>query len=218
MSKPYTQAQMALQHQFGVEALAKRMTEVVIRSEFSDDDKAFIESRDCFFLASVDASGQPTCSYKGGHPGFVRLTGSTTLAFPLYNGNSMFLSAGNMSETGKIGMLFIDFETPHRLRVEGTVRLTSDSDTCIQWPGAELVAWLELSAVFVNCPRYVHRSDRVAQSPYVPVDGVEPPLPAWKRLESFQDAMPHADQQRVAQAGGTITVEEYRAKRAAGDA
>ncbi|MEZ5728161.1 MAG: pyridoxamine 5'-phosphate oxidase family protein [Burkholderiaceae bacterium] len=42
-----------------------------------------------------------------------------SIAFPLYNGNSMFLSAGNMSETGKVGLLFIDFETPHRLRVEG---------------------------------------------------------------------------------------------------
>jgi uncharacterized protein len=110
MVKKYTAAQLALQKEFGVEALGQRMSEVVIRGELSERDRAFIDTRDFFFLATVDAEGQPTCSYKGGLPGFVRSHGPNELTFPLFNGNSMYLSAGNMQETAKIGLLFIDFE------------------------------------------------------------------------------------------------------------
>ncbi|MEZ5661292.1 MAG: pyridoxamine 5'-phosphate oxidase family protein [Burkholderiaceae bacterium] len=218
MPKYYTPAQQSFQRHFAVESLAQRMSDFVIRSELAESDKAFIESRDMFFLATVDASGQPTCSYKGGHPGFVRVTGTSSLAFPLYNGNSMYLSAGNMSETGKAGLLFIDFETPHRLRIEGTVTIDADPATCERWPGSELVASVSVDAVFVNCPRYIHPSKRQHASRYVPEPGIEAPLPAWKRIDAFQDALSPTDKARVAQAGGPITRQEYRAKLASGDA
>jgi uncharacterized protein YecE (DUF72 family) len=67
----------------------------------------------------VDGSGQPTCSYRGGDPGFVKVVEPGTIAFPSYDGNGMFLSMGNIRATAKVGLLFIDFETPHRLRVQG---------------------------------------------------------------------------------------------------
>ena len=63
---------------------------------FTDDDKAFIESLPYFFLATADAEGRPDCSFKGGAPGFVRVTGPGELAFPDYDGNGMFKSLGNL--------------------------------------------------------------------------------------------------------------------------
>lgn len=218
MAKRYTAAQLALQKEFGVEALGQRMSEVVIRGELSDRDRAFIDTRDFFFLATVDAEGQPTCSYKGGLPGFVRSHGPTELSFPLFNGNSMYLSAGNMQETAKIGLLFIDFETPHRLRIEGSVRLSRAVEDLNAWPGAELAVRVSVVAVFVNCPRYIHRAGRSKASKYVPREGSPAPLPAWKRIEGFQDVLPVTDRPRVAESGGVISTEEYRAKLMRGDA
>ena len=72
-----------------------------------------------FFLATCDADGNPQCSYKGGDPGFVRVVDDRTLAFPVYDGNGMFLSLGNIRAHANVGMLFIDFEHPNRVRVNG---------------------------------------------------------------------------------------------------
>ena len=76
MPKQYTDAQLLLQREFNTADLASRLGSTVARSEFNDSDAAFIRAQDMFFLATVDSSGQPTCSYKGGEPGFVRQAGA----------------------------------------------------------------------------------------------------------------------------------------------
>jgi len=218
MSKRYTQAQVALQRRFEVEALATVMQTAVIRSELSERDKAFVEARDMFFLATVDSAGQPTCSYKGGDPGFVNVLDSRTLLFPIYEGNSMYLSAGNIVETSRVGMLFVDFETPQRLRVEGIAETLYDESHRSRFPEAQLVIRVSVISVFVNCPRFVHKYARAGSSKYVPRSGQETPFAQWKRIEAFQDALPQRDAEKVAVNGGVITTDEYRRKVARGDA
>jgi predicted pyridoxine 5'-phosphate oxidase superfamily flavin-nucleotide-binding protein len=169
-----------------------------------------------FFLATVDDRGQPTCSYKGGDPGFVRVLDPGTLAFPIYDGNGMFLSLGNLAATAKVGMLFIDFETPHRLRVQGVASVDRKDHLLEQFTGADAIVRVAVSQIFVNCSRYVHRYQRVAGSRYVPRAGCDVPFAEWKRIDLVQEALPPRDAGRTDQAGGTITVEEYEAKRAAG--
>src|SRR5690349_8312913 len=105
-----------LQDSFSTRLLADRLVEVLARSVFTDDDREFIGSRPLFFLSTADAEGRPECSYKGGLPGFVRVIEPHTLAFPSYDGNGMFKSLGNVLVNPYVGLLFIDFETPKRLR------------------------------------------------------------------------------------------------------
>ena len=62
-----------LQDRFDTRALADRIDGLLVSDTISDGDRAFIEGRDMFFLATADAEGRPTCSYKGGEPGFVRV-------------------------------------------------------------------------------------------------------------------------------------------------
>ncbi len=96
--------------------MADLLQQVIVHAEVQDAERAFIESRDMLFLATVDSKGQPTCSYKGGDPGFVKVVDAKTLVLPIYDGNGMFLSLGNIGTNAQVGLLFIDFETPHRLR------------------------------------------------------------------------------------------------------
>jgi hypothetical protein len=91
----------------------------LFREKITNDDRAFIERMDMFFLATADAAGRPNCSYKGGDPGFVRVVDESTLVFPNYDGNGMYLSMGNTVENAHVGLLFIDFENQKRLRVNG---------------------------------------------------------------------------------------------------
>ena len=218
MSEFYTDEQHTLQERFETEKMAALLHQVIVHPEIQEAERTFIESRDMFFLATVDGSGQPTCSYKGGDPGFVRVVDPTTLAFPSYDGNGMFLSLGNIQATARVGLLFIDFETPHRLRAQGTASVEANDSLLTAYPGAELIVRVKVSSVFVNCSRYIHQYQRVAASRYVPRVHCEAPFAEWKRIDVVQEALPPRDAGRAAQAGGTITVEQYEAKRAAGEA
>src|SRR5829696_358434 len=110
MTPFYTAEQRAAQERFETTRMADLLQQVIVHAEVQETERAFIESRDMFFLATVDGTGQPTCSYKGGEPGFVQVIDPRTLVFPIYDGNGMFLSLGNIQATARVGLLFIDFE------------------------------------------------------------------------------------------------------------
>ncbi len=192
----YTAAQRGLQDRFDSRRIADRINDLLVGDVVDENAAAFIASRDMFFLATVDAGGQPTCSYKGGDPGFVRVLDPRTLAFPAYDGNGMFVSLGNAAETHKVGLLFVDFEHPFRIRVHGEATVDPEDPLRESWPGALLVVRVAVTQVFPNCPRYIHRMQRVERSPYVPEVGVQPPVPAWKRAEWACDALPATDPAR----------------------
>src|SRR5215210_7835131 len=143
MSELYHQGNRALQDRFDTRRLADRLEQVKVHDRFTPDDRAFIERLDMFFLATADAAGQPTCSYKGGDPGFVRVVDERTLAFPSYDGNGMYLSMGNVALNPAVGLLFIDFERQRRMRVDGTATLRPDDPLLALYPEAQLVVRVE---------------------------------------------------------------------------
>ena len=210
MTRLYTDPARALQDRFDTRRLADRIEERLLAGTIGDGDRALIERLDMFFLATVDAAGQPQCSYKGGEPGFVRVLDERTLAFPLYDGNGMFLSAANMlggggggagaGAGGRVGLLFIDFlaERPTRIRVNGVATVDADDPLAAAWPGAQLVVRVRVGEVFPNCPRYIHRLALVERSAFVPRAGCAPPVPDWKRREWSQDVLPAGDPAREA--------------------
>lgn len=184
------------QDRFDTRRLADRIEERLVRDRVTADDKALIERLDMFFLATVDEAGQPSCSYKGGDPGFVRVLDEFNLVFPVYDGNGMFVSAGNMARSPRIGMLFIDFEQPKRLRVHGSVSIERDDPLLPAYAEAQFIVRVRVEKVFPNCPRYVHKYRRIESSPYVPRAACETPVPNWKRSEWAADVLPAKDPAR----------------------
>lgn len=209
MSSLYGAQHRALQQAFETEKMANRVEELIVLSEIPPEHAGFIETRDLFFLTTVDHRGYPTCSHKGGYPGFVKVVDSKTLAFPSFDGNGMFLSMGNITANPKIGMLFIDFENPHRVRVHGTASIDRSDPLIKEFVGAELVVRVNITEIFINCPRYIHRYQRVGTSKYVPQPECPLTLPQWKRIDALQDALPERDKGVADKLGGTITPEEY---------
>ena len=190
MNDIYHPANRELQDAFGTRPLADRVNELIIQPEIGDEEREFITSRNMFFLSSVDPDGQPTVSYKGGDVGFVRVLDSKTIAFPLYDGNGMFLSAGNMQASAKVGLLFIDFENPHRLRLHGRATVSAEDELMGSYHEAQMIVRVAVSNTFINCPRYIHPSTSEEQSIYVPVKGQETPDPEWKSWEVVADVLP----------------------------
>ncbi|MGH6786875.1 MAG: pyridoxamine 5'-phosphate oxidase family protein [Novosphingobium sp.] len=187
----YHSGNRELQDAFGSRALADRLEDKLARSEFSADDAAFIECLPYFFLATADAEGRPDCSFKGGLPGFVHVTGPGELAFPDYDGNGMFKSLGNVVANPEVGLLFIAMHgKPKRLRVNGTAQVRRDDPLLASTVGAQLIVRVRARAIFPNCPRYVPSLEMAAPSDYAPRAGAEPVEPAWKGFDLFDGVVP----------------------------
>jgi predicted pyridoxine 5'-phosphate oxidase superfamily flavin-nucleotide-binding protein len=180
-----------LQDRFDSRRIADRLEQVTLHDQFTDGDRALVERSAMFFLATADAAGQPDVSYKGGLPGFVRVVDAQTLAFPDYDGNGMFKSLGNILVNPKVGLLFVDFEQPHRMRVNGTASVADADPLLADFPGAQLIVRVHAERIFPNCPRYIHRMQLVEHSVYAPRSDYAPPAPDWKQNEAFRDALPH---------------------------
>ncbi|HEY5172465.1 MAG TPA: pyridoxamine 5'-phosphate oxidase family protein [Acidimicrobiia bacterium] len=185
------------QDRFDTRRVADRIDELLVSEGIDDNTKAFIESRDMFFLATCDADGHPQCSYKGGDPGFVRVVDERTIAFPVYDGNGMFLSLGNIRAHASVGMLFIDFEQPNRVRVNGVATVDPDDPLGAETTGATLVVRVRTEQVFPNCSRYIHKMHLVERSKFVPKPDTEAPIPDWKRMTWAQDYLPEHDPARA---------------------
>jgi uncharacterized protein len=187
----YRDSHRQLQDRYDTRRLADRLADTA--GDAVTPFRDFIESRDMFFIATADADGQPQCSHKGGDPGFVRVIDERTIVFPVYDGNGMFLTAGNLSENPAIGLLFIDFETGSRLRLNGEASIDSDGPLVDSYPGALFVVRIRARAVFPNCRRYVHTHGDTRRSVFVPRGDAPPPVPDWKRDPWFEGTLPVND-------------------------
>lgn len=193
MSTMFHDDSRALQDRFDTRRLADRIEERLVHDRLNADDVAFVRDRDMFFLATADDQGRPNCSYKGGEVGFVKVIDERTLAFPSYDGNGMYLSAGNLVRNPNVGLLFIDFEQGNRMRVNGVARIEEDEDLLASYPEAQFVVRVEVREVFPNCSRYLHRYQRIATSPFVPQELGVTPVPSWKRSEWAADVLASDD-------------------------
>lgn len=196
MADLYHPGNRTLQDRFDTRRLADRLEAVKVHQRFTPDDKAFIERLDMFFLATADAKGRPTCSYKGGDPGFVRVVDDRTLAFPNYDGNGMYLSMGNLGVNHAVGMLFIDFERQRRMRVEGDATIDAADPLMDAYPRAQFVVRVTARWIYPNCPRYIHQYRLVERSAFVPQGDVPPPVPGWKQSDWARDVLPANDPAR----------------------
>ena len=184
------------QDRFDTRRLADHLTGRVTET-IGESQKEFIEKADMFFLATCDHRGLPTCSYKGGDPGFVRVLDEKWLAFPNYDGNGKFQSMGNLLKNPNVGMLFVDFEGQHRLRLQGIATILDDDELLSQYPEAQFMIRVQATEVYTNCPRYVHKYQLVERSVFVPRQGLDTPVPEYKKREDLQEYLPARDRRPV---------------------
>lgn len=187
----YHKGRRKLQDRFDSRRIADRLDQVTVHDTFTDSDRSFIENSSFFFLATVSAEGGfPDCSYKGGLPGFVRIVDDQALAFPRYDGNGMFRSLGNILVNPHVALLFIDFKEQNRLRLNGAATIQYDDPLMAGFPDSQLVVRVKAKQIFPNCPRYIHKMKLTELSVYAPRPSYTPPVPEWKKMSEFGDALP----------------------------
>ncbi|MEV0205587.1 pyridoxamine 5'-phosphate oxidase family protein [Streptomyces sp. NPDC050788] len=87
-------------------------------TELTDAQRAFVESVDTSFIATVH-EGEVEVSHKGGNPGFLRAPSARELTWRDYPGNAMFLTLGNIALDPRAGLLFVDWSTGTVLQLTG---------------------------------------------------------------------------------------------------
>lgn len=184
-----------LQDKYGGRAVADRIVELVETSTFTEEFQEFVESVPFFFLAT-SAGDNTDCSFKGGAPGFVRVTAPDQLIFPDYDGNRMYKSLGNIHENPNVGLLFMRFGAEEgqgalylRLRVSGKASVHDDHEALASYPGAKRIVQVDVTHIFPNCPRYVPQMEEVAASRHIPQAGQEQPTPEWKKIPPIAELL-----------------------------
>ena len=184
-----------LQDRYGGRAVADRIVEMVETDTFTDEFREFVESVPFFFLATA-AAGNTDCSFKGGAPGFVRVTGPSQLSFPDYDGNRMYKSLGNILENPNVGMLFMKFGAEEgqgalflRVRINGRATVHDEHEALETYPGAQRIVQVDVDHIYPNCPRYVPHLEQVAPSRHIPKEGEEQPTPEWKKIPPIAELL-----------------------------
>lgn len=192
MTDFYNDGMRQVQDEFGSRKLADRLEEITRHPVLNQGDIDAISSARMVFLATASKDGLPDSSYKGGTPGFVRIIDDRTIAIANYDGNGQFRSLGNLVENPNVGLLFIDFAKPWRVRVNGSavvVLPSTNPELVSSFVGANAVIVVTVRDVFPNCGRYVHEQSGDI-STYAPAEGHQPPEPEWKKIPIFADVLP----------------------------
>lgn len=182
-----------LQDRFDGRRMADALEKHRRLEQFRDEDVAFIEQSEFFFLATAH-DRSVDCSFRGGPRGFVKVTGPKTLEWPDYDGNSMYRSLGNILKSPRIGLLFIQFgEKPKRLRVNGSCTLEHPRHDS----KSKLIVRMTADEIFPNCPRYIPDLTKQAASPYLPDESGIGAKPEWKNAEDLSSSLPKNDPHRA---------------------
>jgi hypothetical protein len=126
------------------------------------DLAAFIAERDTFFMATVNADGQPYIQHRGGPPGFLKVIDERTLGFADFSGNRQYISVGNLSDNSKAFIFLMDFANRRRIKIWGRAEVVEDDETIRDrlydpeyGSEPERMFLFHVDAWDVNCPQHI---------------------------------------------------------------
>jgi len=99
------------------------------RDALTEEEIAFIQARDSFYMATVTETGWPYMQHRGGAPGFLKVTSPSSLAFADYKGNRQMLSTGNLAVNDRVLLFLMDYPQRTRLKILGHARVETRAQT-----------------------------------------------------------------------------------------
>ncbi len=134
------------------------------QTAISADLTAFIAAQRSFFMATVNAEGQPYIQHRGGPPGFLVVLDPHTLAFADLRGNRQYISLGNIADNPKTHIFLMDYAHQQRVKIWGEARVVpadQDPDLLARVMPVgydaepEQVIVITVKAWDANCPQHI---------------------------------------------------------------
>jgi predicted pyridoxine 5'-phosphate oxidase superfamily flavin-nucleotide-binding protein len=167
---PGSAGERLLQQRYGSVQRASSFYSRQVIDHLNEHMKEFVTRQEMVFVATADAGGECDSSFRAGEPGFVRVLGDRSLAFPEYRGNGVHASLGNVLENPHIGLMFIDFfRDLIGLHVNGTARIvdsqvmSGQEASVLADPRAERWVWVDVEEAYIHCSKHLpllERKDR----------------------------------------------------------
>ena len=110
-----------------------------VGTALTDAQRALVAAADTFFVATAHPGGAADASHRGGAPGFVAPSDASTLSWPDYTGNSMYMTLGNLELDPRAGLLFLDWERGATLQLTGRATVDFSPARAAAIPGAHRV-------------------------------------------------------------------------------
>jgi len=134
------------------------------RTDVDERLAGFVRERNSFYLATVNADGQPYIQHRGGPKGFLKVLDDKTLAFADFAGNRQYISLGNLKDNPKAYIFLMDYENQRRMKLWGTARVVEDDALLLKqltdedYRGRpERAILFTLNAYDINCPQHIPR-------------------------------------------------------------
>jgi len=133
-------------------------------SILGEAEAAFIQERDGFYLATVNADGWPYVQFRGGPPGFLRVFNDTTVGWADFRGNRQYVSVGNLSGSDRLAMILMDYPNRRRLKLFAVATVIDvESDPALaallvvpEYRGrVERLVTARVVAFDWNCPQHI---------------------------------------------------------------
>ena len=162
----FTPAVKAQQQQHGSRDLYERVEQSNDPGDrLGLDERAFIQSRDGFYLASTTESGWPYIQFRGGPKGFLRVLDDRTLGFADLRGNKQYISVGNLQNNDRVALFLMDYPSQSRLKILGHAKVHEGDAAAralietLRIPGertpAERALIIQIEAFDWNCPQHI---------------------------------------------------------------
>lgn len=115
------------QEKYSTTKQAEKILASVDTTYISVQAKSVIDKCSYFFLSSASKDAEPNVNFKGGDKGFVHVLDKNTIIFPDLPGNGILHSINDIMENPHVAMLFIDFVTGVRYKVNGLATIIDDT-------------------------------------------------------------------------------------------
>lgn len=143
----YHRGELTAQERAGTSEAARAVS-AVIRDRFPEAARHFLAEQPMIVVGATDHRGDVWASLLTGLPGFLTVTGPSTLAVAAAPVPGDPLHAV-LTDTARVGLIALDPGSRRRMRINGTAHRTAD--------GIEI----EADQIYANCPKYIQK--RVAR-------------------------------------------------------
>lgn len=124
----------------------------------------FIARQNSFYLATVNADGQPYIQHRGGPRGFLKPIDDRTLGMADFRGNRQFISQGNLLENRKAFIFLMDYANCRRIKIWGEAWMIEGDEALMlavtpegYAAAPERVLLFKVAAWDPNCPQHIPR-------------------------------------------------------------
>jgi predicted pyridoxine 5'-phosphate oxidase superfamily flavin-nucleotide-binding protein len=159
----FTPVVKAVQERLGSRRAYGRLTGVNQRTRFGPEERAFIEQRDTFYVATVGENGWPYVQHRGGPKGFLRVLDEQTLGFADFRGNRQYVTTGNVSVTHHACLFLMDYPNQTRLKIWAEAETSEDTGLIQRLVVPDYPATVERAFLFRvlafdwNCEQHIIR-------------------------------------------------------------